>query len=263
MTTATAAVATTISTNITSYAIITDLCSLLLLLLLLLLSLQFASDDPGEEGSYDYGSIAAKQLTPLPMLLQNDRPLTGVKAIGCGGYHSFAITQVGSRVYGSGVNQYGQLGLSDRELKNRLVPVHWLDGWDIVEVTGGTHHSLALGADGHLFSFGRSDYGQLGCTDAVPGPGASEIVPRVVPLQGARGKAVRIACGGNHGLVITDAEELYSWGPGDNCVLGLKGEADHPRPARVHFEKQQQCSGLRAYDVAAGATHTLVLAINT
>ena len=197
------------------------------------------------------------------MLLQNDRPLTGIKAIGCGGYHSFAIATIGSRVYSSGVNQYGQLGLGDRELRNRLVPVRWLDGWDIVEVTGGTHHSLALGADGDLFTFGRSDYGQLGCTDAVPGPGASEVVPRRVKLQGATGKAVRIACGGNHGLVITGAEELYSWGPGDNCVLGLKGEADHPRPTRVHFEKQPQCAGLRAYDVAAGATHTLVLAINT
>jgi alpha-tubulin suppressor-like RCC1 family protein len=48
---------------------------------------------------------------------------------------------------------------------------------------------------------------------------------------------VAIACGGNHNLVITASNDVYTWGYGDMLALGHGLEADEPLPKRINFSK--------------------------
>ena len=72
--------------------------------------------------------------------------------------------------YAWGLNSYGQLG--DNTRNNRIIPVkvfasnqstssadHWLN---VVLVSGGWRHSLAISTDGNANTWGENRYGQLG-----------------------------------------------------------------------------------------------------
>ncbi len=128
-------------------------------------------------------------ITPAPMHMVRDgnngssgQPITGVKSFGCGGYHSL-VSVIGDTVYSCGLNNYGQLGLGEKDTKVRelLTEVPLLGGLGIVSITGGIHHSLVLTSAGKLWSFGRADSGQLGNATSLPAVGAISGSP-VKPL---------------------------------------------------------------------------------
>lgn len=92
--------------------------------------------------------------------------LDSVKSFGCGNYHTL-VSVVGDTVYACGLNNYGQLGLSNAEngegtVRAYLTEVPRLCGQGIICFKGGMHHSLAMTSHGALLAFGRSDSGQLG-----------------------------------------------------------------------------------------------------
>ncbi|KAJ2372329.1 hypothetical protein GGI05_007652, partial [Coemansia sp. RSA 2603] len=99
-------------------------------------------------------------LRPERLRLQN------VQTIGCGAYHSFAVTTDGA-VYAWGLNNFFQLGLDSQaaqgaEVVHEPTRVAALSDKNIVQISGGEHHSVALSRDGTLYSFGRSDSHQTG-----------------------------------------------------------------------------------------------------
>jgi alpha-tubulin suppressor-like RCC1 family protein len=59
----------------------------------------------------------------------------------------------------------------------------------------GMHHSLALSAEGHVYSFGRGDSGQLGIgeKEAEPCPTRVQIGDPVASIN----------CGSNHSMAVT------------------------------------------------------------
>jgi regulator of chromosome condensation len=82
-----------------------------------------------------------------------------------GGYHSFVkvekkIKQESQLAYYAwGLNNYGQLGIGSTG--DSLVPTEIVSfrGHDIVDIVGGEHHSVALHANGSVYTFGRNDDG--------------------------------------------------------------------------------------------------------
>ena len=119
----------------------------------------------------------------------------GFKGLGTGMHHTFLIGASNHTVYASGLNNYGQLGLNDafrQEPGKKPVLVHdkyWqlqplpdLAGRGVTKIAGGQHHSMALaenssgdGSDGGvLYTWGRSDYGQLGVGDEDIDTGAGD-----------------------------------------------------------------------------------------
>ncbi|XP_065655109.1 alsin isoform X2 [Hydra vulgaris] len=66
-----------------------------------------------------------------------------------------------TEVWSWGKNTYGQLGLGD--LSNRCEPtlINKLKGKNIIQVTAGSDHSIALTAHGQVYSWGDNTYGQL------------------------------------------------------------------------------------------------------
>ncbi|MSQ79862.1 MAG: T9SS type A sorting domain-containing protein, partial [Flavobacteriaceae bacterium] len=89
-----------------------------------------------------------------------------------GDYYSIALAADGS-VYAFGNNRHGQLG--DNTTTNRATPINVLKGAysgttylgdnannPIISVAAGAYHSIALAADGSVYTFGRNANGQLG-----------------------------------------------------------------------------------------------------
>ena len=77
-----------------------------------------------------------------------------------------------------------------------------------MHIAAGGAHSLALGTDGRVHSFGRSHRGQCG-----HGGAESELLPRcIAALAGTR---VREVCASGDVSSAVGDELRYSWGAGD------------------------------------------------
>lgn len=94
--------------------------------------------------------------------------LKNVKDIFCSSDSSFAINETKNGVqhtYAWGLNNWGQLGIGHRENVCTPTEIKIFKGLGIKKVCGGAHHSLALTADGHIYSWGKNEDGQLGIGD--------------------------------------------------------------------------------------------------
>jgi len=88
----------------------------------------------------------------------------------CPGFdrHSVFLTHQGD-VYTRGLNNNGQLGLGDTETRYRhrghLMPIRVPGLENIIDIETGTHHTLCLNNEGHVYAFGNNTSGQLGLGD--------------------------------------------------------------------------------------------------
>ncbi|CAM9441739.1 unnamed protein product, partial [Phaeothamnion confervicola] len=131
--------------------------------------------------------------------------VTDVRNIAAGGRHAFVVRGVYSAVYGTGLNNYGQVGLGAAAagancFAPALTHVAALDNLGVASAACGEFHSLFLTADGRLLACGRSDAGQLGVGAAgeTLKPGSFLTAPVEVALPGAAGVPTAVAAGGSH-----------------------------------------------------------------
>jgi len=140
------------------------------------------------------------------------RPVTAldglrVQSIAAGDAHSLALCSQGA-VWSWGWGRWGQLGhgdqskqLSPRRIATLTAPV--------VQVAAGGAHSLALGADGAVFSFGSDAHGQCGhgtSATRVLLPTRVEALARLVVCE------VRATANTSAALVGEEPTILYAWG---------------------------------------------------
>ncbi|KAL9265244.1 Ultraviolet-B receptor UVR8-like protein [Drosera capensis] len=161
-------------------------------------------------GNNEYGQLGTGDTQPRsqPIPVEGLSGLTLVD-IAAGGWHSTALTKVGE-VYGWGRGEHGRLGFGD-DKTSKMVPqkVQLLSGEDVVQVSCGGTHSVALTRDGRVFSFGRGDHGRLGYGRKQTTGQPIEVPIIIPPLKGVgedEGKwhARLIACGGRHTLAIVE-----------------------------------------------------------
>jgi alpha-tubulin suppressor-like RCC1 family protein len=170
-----------------------------------------------------------------------------VQAVAAGSQHSLALTSDGE-VWAWGGNAYGQLGdgsITDRGQPVRLTTLG-LSG-RVIAIAAGGEHSLALTADGMLWSWGRNDSGQLGDGTTVQknSPVAIGAFLNVKAMSG----------GGAHSLALLSDGSLYAWGDDTSGQLGnagVTGQSNTPVP--VQFP-----TTTRVIDLAAGGAHSLAL----
>lgn len=88
-----------------------------------------------------------------------------VAKIACGNWHTLALDNDG-KVWATGTNLYGELGLGDNTDRYVFTEVGGgLSGKTIIAIAAGEYHSLALAADGTLWVAGYNNFGQLGLGD--------------------------------------------------------------------------------------------------
>ncbi|RIA79022.1 regulator of chromosome condensation 1/beta-lactamase-inhibitor protein II, partial [Glomus cerebriforme] len=155
-----------------------------------------------------------------------------------GSYHNFAIDKNG-QAWVFGYNNMGQCGLGAS--KQAIIPPERHSFFNeiyqkVEEFAAGQHHTLARMQDGRIYSFGRSDYGQLGLGDGVLKMNSKENKARVVtPTIIPRLISVKLVeTGDNFSMAVDDANNIYTWGFGEYPVFGNgKYENDVTSPLKM------------------------------
>ncbi|KAM4046178.1 X-linked retinitis pigmentosa GTPase regulator [Anomaloglossus baeobatrachus] len=150
-----------------------------------------------------------------------------IKLAACGRNHTLVSTAQG-KVYSSGWNSEGQLGLGDTTERSSFHEITFFNGQcKIKQLSAGSNTSAVLTADGKLYMWGENSEGQLGL-------GSEKNI--CTPHQIDAGKPISwISCGYYHSAFVTQDGELYSFGEPENGKLGLPAEKleNHKKPQRV------------------------------
>lgn len=117
----------------------------------------------------------------------------------------------GARLWVWGANNDAQLGLGHTDpISSPIELTYFRDqGKRISALYGGYNYSLALTADGDLYSWGYNNFGQLGLGLTNQHTSAPAHV-NYFSLMGIQ--IAEIATGGNHVLLLTKDHKVYSWG---------------------------------------------------
>lgn len=201
----------------------------------------------GWDGRLGHGD-EEDQLTPrlVPAAAFNGERIVMVAA---GKLHTVALSEAG-HVFTWGSDGDGQLGHNDQYTQRvpRQVEPGCFGGDKVVFVAAGSEHTVAVTAEGRLYTWGRNDGGQLG-----NGRRAVRRVPRVVSMESFLGSAVVMAtCGYEHTLVVTEDGGLWTCGNGSFARLGLNDVADRLAFERVGGTTGVAFGGARVMAAAAG-----------
>ncbi|KOX75745.1 X-linked retinitis pigmentosa GTPase regulator [Melipona quadrifasciata] len=158
------------------------------------------------------------------------------------------------KIFACGSDQEGQLGrgvsaIGDSSSTPVLVYDSGLAGSKIVQITAGSHHSLALTSDGGVLAWGSNLEGQLGLPDV------SGLVNK--PTKVHIPEPVRqITAGYYHSTFLTESGLVYVCGESEGGKLGI----DVSFSTQIAPKQMQLPSP--AVHVACGGHHTVILAEN-
>jgi len=176
--------------------------------------------------------------------------LSGVVAIAAGSRHTLALKSDGS-VWSWGDDDFGQLGRDGSGgIKASPGPVQGLSA--ITAIAAGAVHSVALGGDGQVWTWGSNYYGELG-------DGTTE--DRRAPIS-VLFSATSITAGCSYTLAARRDGFVYVWGLNNYGQLGDGTTQDRHTPTQISL------SGVRTISASCdqpltfsqvGGDHTLAL----
>lgn len=142
-------------------------------------------------------------MTPSP-IIQGLYHITG--AVAAGRNHVMALKADGS-VWSWGSNNWGMLGDPSFAGSRRATPGQVPGLTDVVAISGGGQHSLALKRDGTIWSWGQNTWGQLG-----DGTSTDRNAPVQVSQTTGLTNAVAIAAGVTHSVALANDGSVWIWG---------------------------------------------------
>jgi alpha-tubulin suppressor-like RCC1 family protein len=151
-------------------------------------------------GSNYYGQLGngtnTDSYTPIQV-----NSLTDVIAISAGNYHSLALKSDGT-VWAWGYNGDGQLG-NGTITGSSIVPIQVIGLTDVIAISAGNYHSLALKSDGTVWAWGTNGFGVLG------NGGTTEY--NLTPMQvSVLTDVIAIDAGPSHNLAIKSGGTVWS-----------------------------------------------------
>jgi alpha-tubulin suppressor-like RCC1 family protein len=157
----------------------------------------------------DGKQLAADAFTAAPSLQK-------VLSADIGLYTGALVTDDGE-LYTFGFGDNGGHGLGIRDV---AVPTRVRGGLEherVVLVRIGNCFAAVLTASGRVWTFGRSNVGQLGT-----GVMRSQVMPpRLLEGHISQFKIVQVSCGSVHTIALTETGRLFSWGCNTRGQLGL------------------------------------------
>jgi alpha-tubulin suppressor-like RCC1 family protein len=160
------------------------------------------------------------------------------------------------------INSYGKLAVDDFDNKTGIYLIPELN--NIIDIACGDNHSLALDANGLVYSYGYNGCGELGFHPQSPphfqGQGVTEVLhqyrlgeyyysPRLIPNLL---NVTQIAVGDSHSVILSKDGSVYSFGNNGHGQLGLKGIIMTHIPTLIPELKD-------IIQIVTGAYHTLAL----
>lgn len=156
--------------------------------------------------------------------------------VGSGAFHSFAVHQSG-KVYSWGLNNYGETGIPQGTGESEAAILHPtvvkpLTGRGVVQVCGGSHHSMARTEAGECLIWGRLDGSQSGLKiDSLPD---DDLIrdernrPRILinPTAVPGIEAAHVAAGADHSIAVGKDGRVWSWGFSANYQTGQGTDDD-------------------------------------
>lgn len=180
-----------------------------------------------------------------------------VVAISPGGNVDLALTSEGE-MYGWGDSSYGQLGVSNSYFVDPLlVGSGQIGAMPVIAIEAGSSHSLALSLNGRVFSWGSTQYGELGI-DSPQGI-FSVNQPVAVNTQGVlSGKTITaIAAREGRSMAVASDGSVYAWGKNWNGELGDGTITERRVPVAVN--SSGALAGQSVAETRFGSNHCLAL----
>lgn len=211
------------------------------------LILTFGEGDMGQLGIEGVNSRKKPALIP-------DLSDEKVDQVACGGLHTCCLTS-DDKVFSFGCNDEAALGRKTDDQDDEMVPAEIdlaiaSNDIKVLKITAGDSHSALLTTDGKVFVWGcfRDSHGKLGMFKE------KEVwaTPTQIPLsKHFKANIVDIVSGCDHMLLLTDDNEVFSLGNGEQGQLGnipehncdrsiskrVKPESRFLMPRRVAFPK--------------------------
>jgi len=197
-----------------------------------------------ENGVAGHGDTDGHQYTPKLLERLSGKRVLQLSACG---FHTGCLTATGE-LYTWGEGKFGRLGHGCERNCHAPRVVEALFGKQPRQVSCGGFHTAVVTEDGHLYTFGGGEHGQLGHNDRV-----NKVKPTLV--QSLEGVYVsQITCGWSHSVALTAKGRVYTWGNGDHGKLG-HGSG---RKVSVPFEVEK-LKDFRVVRVASYNEHTAAL----
>lgn len=149
---------------------------------------------------------------------------------------------------GSRSGEYGRLGHGDEVRQATPKLVEGLQNKAVIFVAAGGFHTAAIVDGGSLWTWGGGYFGQLGHGDET-----DRKTPKMV--KGVQQTVAHvIACGTHHSLMLTESQEVWTWGSGEFGKLGISDEEKHTEPVMI-----TALQGVQIIDVSTGGFHSCAL----
>jgi len=135
---------------------------------------------------------------------------TTIIDVSCGENHSMIIDS-DSKLYGSGNNAYGQLGIGNTDNKNTFT--QYSPFVTASNVICGAQYTFIIDEDNDVYSCGYNANGQLGIGTVANENTFTGIIPSL--------KTSKISCGSQHTLIIDENNHVYGSGNNGTGQLGI------------------------------------------
>ena len=205
----------------------------------------------GEIWSYGYngyGQLGTGDTTYK--VLPTYTGINNITQISLGGTHTLALDTEG-HVWSWGYNGYGELGNGTTTSSTEKVQVKSPDGEGVLEnivaISAGNYHSIALDKDGNVYTWGYNGYGQLGLGNTT-----NTVLPvKVDDVEGI----IKIEAGNYTSYVIDNNNHLWSTGYNYYGELGNGSTSN-----RSKFTQIQTLENVS--DVSASETNSTIVLLS-
>ncbi|MCU6710970.1 Ig-like domain-containing protein [Paenibacillus sp. J5C_2022] len=171
-----------------------------------------------QHGQLGNGTNASSAVPVQVVDSATGQPLRDISQVSVGYHFTLALKNDGT-VWTWGINEYGQLGNGTQLSKSypTQVKTESSDLLDqVVAVSAGSFHSLALKADGTVWSWGDNTHGQLG-----NGTVQSTSLPvQVTGEDSVLDQVIAIAAGEYHSVALRADGTVWTWGHNEAGSLG-------------------------------------------
>ena len=191
--------------------------------------------------------------TKIPFFKDNN---ISIKQISTGDFHTLVVAENGL-VYGTGRNDFGQLGLGHNETCHTFTKIPFFKDNDISikQISTGGFHTLVVAENGLVYGVGRNDFGQLGL-----GHNKTCHTFTKIPFFKDNNISIKqISTGDFHTLVVAKNGLVYGAGYNGDGQLGFGHNNPCHTFTKIPFFKNNNIS---VKQVFTGGFHTLVVAEN-